>query len=369
MPSTVEAIANGETCDDRDPEAIRLFNFGGDESYTIVDGGSSIVEIMQDSTMTSSSRRRILLATPASSSTPSTTVVTTLERVARPAGCPQLQEGLRRDLPGHRNLDGGIYYTMSSGTMSGTGRYAGSEFALTTNRFNEYYGLQIGEGANKNENYGASAWFFWTGEYVLDGASQARWPPAVTSSSTSIAASAGRSTTTTMAWTTAATATDSATPTSVRVSSAPAPTARSSGWPYPGRHHGRHEQPEGSDPHHGPAAEPTSDISTLRIRGVQQHAPAHRPVHHERWLRGRVVRRATPARMSSTCSTSTPAPWPAACTRSGCRPTTTSSSRSSSSASDLLTAEDLKLEGRPGAAASTERARFSDGMTDVTRGA
>ena len=31
----------------------------------------------------------------------------------------------------------------------------------------------MGEGANnKNENYGASAWFFWTGEYVLDGASQ-----------------------------------------------------------------------------------------------------------------------------------------------------------------------------------------------------
>ena len=38
---------------------------------------------------------------------------------------------------------------------------------------NAYYGLQVGEGANnKNENYGASAWFFWTGEYVLDGASQ-----------------------------------------------------------------------------------------------------------------------------------------------------------------------------------------------------
>ena len=173
MPSTVEAIANGETCDDRDPEAIRLFNFGGDESYTVVDGGSSIVEIMQDSTM------HIVLEAQNAAGDAGFIFDATYdgghdwnEWLALP-GAHNYKKDCAEIFPGIEIWTEWIYYTMSSGTMSGTGRYAGSEFALTHQPLNEYYGLQIGEGANnKNENYGASAWFFWTGEYVLDGASQ-----------------------------------------------------------------------------------------------------------------------------------------------------------------------------------------------------
>ena len=173
MPSTVEAIANGETCDDRDPEAIRLFNFGGDESYTIVDGGSSIVEIMQDSTM------HIVLEAQNAAGDAGFIFDAIYdgghdwnEWLALP-GAHNYKKDCAEIFPGIEIWTEWIYYTMSSGTMSGTGRYAGSEFALTHQPLNEYYGLQIGEGANnKNENYGASAWFFWTGEYVLDGASQ-----------------------------------------------------------------------------------------------------------------------------------------------------------------------------------------------------
>ena len=173
MPSNVEAIANGETCDDRAPEAIRLFNFSGGESYTLVDGGSSIVEIMADSSMH---------------------IVMEVENAAGDAGFifDAMYDGghdwnewlalpgmhnYKKDcaeiFPGIEIWTEWIYYIMDGGTMSGTGRYAGSEFALSHQPLNAYYGLQVGEGANnKNENYGASAWFFWTGEYVLDGASQ-----------------------------------------------------------------------------------------------------------------------------------------------------------------------------------------------------
>ncbi len=173
MPSTVEAIANGETCDDRNPEAIRLFNFGGDESYTIVSGGSSIVEILQDSTM------HIVLETQNAAGDAGFIFDAIYdgghdwnEWLALP-GMHNYKKDCAEIFPGLEIWTEWIYYTMSSGTMSGTGRYAGSEFSLSHQPLNEYYGLQVGEGANnKNESYGASAWFFWTGEYVLDGASQ-----------------------------------------------------------------------------------------------------------------------------------------------------------------------------------------------------
>ena len=173
MPSTVEAIANGETCDDRAPEAIRLFNFGGDESYTIVNGGSSIVEILQDSTM------HIVLETQNAAGDAGFIFDAIYdgghdwnEWLALP-GMHNYKKDCAEIFPGIEIWTEWIYYTMSSGTMSGTGRYDGSEFSLSHQPLNEYYGLQVGEGANnKNESYGASAWFFWTGEYVLDGASQ-----------------------------------------------------------------------------------------------------------------------------------------------------------------------------------------------------
>ncbi len=170
MPSTVEAIANGETCDDRAPEAIRLFNFSGDESYTIVNGGNSIVEILQDSTM------HIVLHTQNAAGNAGFIFDAIYdgghdwnEWLALP-GMHNYKKDCAEIFPGSEIWTEWIYYTMSSGTMSGTGLYEGSEFTLSHQPLNEYYGLQVGRGANnKNESYGASAWFFWTGEYVYDG--------------------------------------------------------------------------------------------------------------------------------------------------------------------------------------------------------
>ena len=173
MPATVEAIANGETCDDRDPEAIRLFNFGGGESFVLVDGGSSIVEVMADSTL------HIVLETTNAAGDAGFIFDAIYdgghdwnEWLALP-GMHNYKKDCAEIFPGIEIWTEWIYYVMDNGTMSGTGRFAGSEFTLSHQPLNAYYGLQVGEGANnKNENYGASAWFFWTGEYVLDGASQ-----------------------------------------------------------------------------------------------------------------------------------------------------------------------------------------------------
>jgi hypothetical protein len=174
MPSTVELLANNQSCDDRDAESIRLFNFAGGESFTIVDGGASLVEVMSGD-----SALHIVLET---------------ENAAGDAGFmfDAMYEGsfdwnawldqpglhsYKKDCaelyPGIEIWTEWLYYVMANGTMEGTGRFAGSSFTLSHQPMNNYYGLQVGLGANnKNENYGASAWFFWSGEYVLDGASQ-----------------------------------------------------------------------------------------------------------------------------------------------------------------------------------------------------
>ena len=172
MPSDVEPTDNGETCDDRDPETVRLFNFPGGESFTIVPGGSSIVELAPDSTM------RIVLEVEDGNGGGFIFDATY-------DGGHDWNEWL--DLPGMQNYKKDcadifpgieiwtewIYYVMGNGTMSGTGTFAGSEFDLQHQPLNAYYGLQIGEGANnKNENYGGSAWFFYSGELVVDGSSQ-----------------------------------------------------------------------------------------------------------------------------------------------------------------------------------------------------
>ncbi|MBL6645351.1 MAG: T9SS type A sorting domain-containing protein [Flavobacteriales bacterium] len=172
MPLDVEAGENGETCDDRDPEVVRLFNFPGAESFTIVEGGSSIVEIAPDSAM------HIVLEVANASG--DGFIFDAIyegafdwnEWLAEP-GMHNYKKDCADIFPGIEIWTEWIYYVMADGTMSGTGAYAGSEFALQHQPLNAYYGLQIGEGANnKNENYGGSAWFFYSGELVVDGVSQ-----------------------------------------------------------------------------------------------------------------------------------------------------------------------------------------------------
>ncbi|MDG2426245.1 MAG: T9SS type A sorting domain-containing protein [Flavobacteriales bacterium] len=174
MPSTVETLANGETCDDRAPEAIRLFGTEGnmDEAYTITSGGSSLVEVGNDGSL------HIVLETENADGTAGLTFDATYSSVldwnewlAEP-GAHSYKKDCAEIFPGVEIWTDWMFSVMESGTMTGTGALAGSSFELTHQPMNNYYGLQIGEGANnKNENYGASAWFFYSGELVVDGQS------------------------------------------------------------------------------------------------------------------------------------------------------------------------------------------------------
>ena len=231
MPATVEAIANGETRDDRDPEAIRLFNFevvSPSSSWTVV----YIVEVMADSTL------HIVLETTNAAGDAGFIFDAIYdgghdwnEWLALP-GMHNYKKDCAEIFPGIEIWTEWIYYVMDNGTMSGTGRFAGSEFTLSHQPLNAYYGLQVGEVPTTRTRTTVPA----------PGSSgpvstcppmpaRARWPPAVTSSSTSTAASDGRSTMSTLSSTTVATATDSATPIWVRVSSEAVPTARSAVTP------------------------------------------------------------------------------------------------------------------------------------------
>ena len=65
------------------------------------------------------------------------------------------------------------YFIMQTGGMIGTGIYAGTQLSLTHQPTNYFYGMQVGTGANnQNANYGASAWFYWSGQLIIDGTSQ-----------------------------------------------------------------------------------------------------------------------------------------------------------------------------------------------------
>ena len=88
-----------------------------------------------------------------------------------------LGRGYKKDcsevMPGETPWTDWSFSVMQTGGMLGTGIYAGSELSLTHQPMNYYYGLQIGQGANnQNEHYGASAWFYWSGQLVVDGVSQ-----------------------------------------------------------------------------------------------------------------------------------------------------------------------------------------------------
>jgi hypothetical protein len=173
MPSTVEVLGNNETCDDRAAETIRLFNFAGGDSFTIVDGGASLIEVGADNSL------HIVLETENADGTAGLTFDATYASVvdwndwlALP-GAQSYKKDCAELYPGVEIWTEWMFSVMESGSMTGTGSLAGSSFELSHQPMNNYYGLQVGLGANnKNENYGASAWFFWSGELVMDGVSQ-----------------------------------------------------------------------------------------------------------------------------------------------------------------------------------------------------
>ena len=169
---TPEAFLNGESCQEGATSALVLEGapFNG-ESFSIVPGGVNIVESFYDQSMS------IEVEVQNADGTGGFIWNGDYNTAFSWAEWEALGRGYKKDCP---NVLSGLniwtfwnYFVMQTGGMIGTGIYAGSELSLTHQPTNYYYGMQVGLGANnQNANYGASAWFYWSGELILNGASQ-----------------------------------------------------------------------------------------------------------------------------------------------------------------------------------------------------
>jgi len=160
MPSTPATTEDGLTCDNFTAHAARLFNFPGDEFYTMAGG---------------------LMTNYVDGTAHITMEVVSMDNPN--AGWTfeiDLNEGLNwqdwidQDGPQSYKSDCGLgdhtewlYYIMqNSSSASGWGDYAGSELALSHQPSNGFFGFQVGEGANnKNANHGYSGWFYYIGTF------------------------------------------------------------------------------------------------------------------------------------------------------------------------------------------------------------
>ena len=152
----------GLTCEGLTPHAMRLFNFPGDDFYSLIDGA---VSHNVDGTMT---------------------YYMTLVSQSNPDAGWELEAQFTQPLdwfewqnqPGNHSFknDCGLgdhmeweYSIMTSGEAQGWGEYEGSDMTLMHQPVSGYFGFQMGEGANnKNGNYGFSGWFYCSGTF--DGA-------------------------------------------------------------------------------------------------------------------------------------------------------------------------------------------------------
>ena len=157
------AFEDGETCNGMDPHSLRLFNIpGGAELYTPLANGS--IELHADGTWVLS---QSVVALDGSGDGWDVTATfgaamdwTEWDNQAFPTSYKRDCGDLVDD---HENWD---YRLMESGTLTGTGNYAGSTLSLVHAPANNYYAFQIGMAANNmNDNYGYSGWFSYSGTF------------------------------------------------------------------------------------------------------------------------------------------------------------------------------------------------------------
>ena len=170
--ATPAAFLDGDACNGGAPAALVLEGayFDG-EAFTIAEGGVNLVESYYDETL------YIEVEVTNAEGTGGFIWSADYNEAFNWAQWNGLGRGYKKDcanvLPGSSPWTGWEFFVMQTGGMIGTGIYAGSELSLTHQPMNYYYGLQVGQGANnQNAEYGASAWFYWSGQLVVDGTSQ-----------------------------------------------------------------------------------------------------------------------------------------------------------------------------------------------------
>ncbi|RPG81691.1 MAG: T9SS C-terminal target domain-containing protein [Crocinitomicaceae bacterium TMED114] len=167
-PATPEAWSGAQTCDERAPEVIRLYNFPMDEGTFVMADAENLIQVMSDGSM------HIELEVVNAAGTGGFTFTADYDAFmgwnAWQAAGRNYKKDCAEIYPNEAVWQDWVFSLMSSGSMSGTGLYAGSNFTLTHQPANGYYGMQMGAGANnKNTNYGGSAWFMWQGNLMVDG--------------------------------------------------------------------------------------------------------------------------------------------------------------------------------------------------------
>ena len=158
--TTPQALEDGETCDNYDAHSIRMFNFPGDEFYTTLEG---LVSTYSDGT-------RHIELTAVSSANPNAgwTVIAdfsadmTWDEWSGQEGYHSFKSdcGLGDHTLWHYAI------LQNSSQLIGWGDYEGNLLSMSHQPSNEYFGFQLGEGANnKNSEFGFSGWFYYSGEF------------------------------------------------------------------------------------------------------------------------------------------------------------------------------------------------------------
>ena len=179
-PSDPAPLENGETCDGAPQESMRLFNFNGQANASFI---LEAAEVSRFSVGCDSSVAVTLHLTDGEgggflfeADYEGGWDWNAWSGDGHP-GAPLVEGTYKKDCgevyPGQPVWLDWHYFVMTGGSLSGTGTFAGTELTLAHQPANQYFGFQVGLGANnKNEAYGASGWFFWEGTLVVDGTSQ-----------------------------------------------------------------------------------------------------------------------------------------------------------------------------------------------------
>jgi len=159
--TTPTAMGTGTTtCDNYAPHSARLFNFAGDEFYVTESG---TMTTLPDGT-------RNLNLVVASANNPDAGWTFNMNFGAG------MDWAAWQAQPGNQSYksDCGLgdhtqwmyHMTLNNSTATGWGDYDGSLLTLSHQPANGFYGFQIGAGANnKNDQFGFSGWFFYTGTF------------------------------------------------------------------------------------------------------------------------------------------------------------------------------------------------------------
>ncbi|MBK12653.1 MAG: hypothetical protein CL849_03900 [Crocinitomicaceae bacterium] len=164
LSTTPAAFEDGETCNGYDPHSLRIFALPGGAEFYLA-SGPGLVANNADGTLTLT---QSTMAADGSSAGWDISVTYGAALSWDDWNSQAFPTGYKRDcgdlIDDHENW---AYRILESGSLTGTGDYAGSDLSLSHAPSNNYYACQFGLGANNmNNEYGYSGWFTYSGSFL-----------------------------------------------------------------------------------------------------------------------------------------------------------------------------------------------------------